>query len=147
VCRPQGEIQAAASIVDCAGCTTARTTQFQGGREMPLTVTSRPAGRVTIVDLNGRLILGEETANLRTTLKNLVSTGQTRILLNMEDVSYIDSSGLGALVGAYTSVASQQGQLKLAKLSKKTRDLLQMTRLVTVFEVFDDEELAVDSFK
>jgi anti-sigma B factor antagonist len=114
---------------------------------MAFTVTSRPAGRVTILDLNGRLILGEETASLRDMLKSLASTGQTRILLNMEGVSYIDSAGLGALVGGYTSVAALQGQLKLVKLTKKAKDLLQLTKLLTVFEIFEDEEEAVESFK
>ena len=114
---------------------------------MALTVTSRPAGRVTILDVNGRLVLGEETANLRDNLKRLVSTGQKRILLNMECVSYIDSSGLGALVGGYTSVTAQQGQLKLVKLTKKAKDLLFLTKLLTVFEIFEDEETAVESFQ
>lgn len=114
---------------------------------MALTVTSRPANRVTILDLNGRLILGEETANFRNNLKSLISTGQNRILLNMEGVSYIDSSGLGALVGAYTSVAATQGQLKLVKLPPKAKHLLQLTKLLTVFEIFEDEEAAVESFK
>jgi anti-sigma B factor antagonist len=114
---------------------------------MELTVTSRPAGRVTILDLNGRLILGEETANLRDSVKNLVSTGQNRILLNLEGVTYLDSSGLGALVGGYTSVTALHGQLKLVKLSKKAKDLLNLTRLLTVFEIFEDEETAVESFK
>ena len=114
---------------------------------MELTLTSRPAGRVTILDLNGRLILGEATANLRNNLKDLVSTGQKRILLNMEGVSFIDSSGLGALVGGYTSVTALQGQLKLARLPKKAKDLLQLTKLFTVFEIFEDEETAVESFK
>ena len=120
---------------------------FKEEAKMALTVTSRTLSGVTVLDLNGRLILGEETANLRDNLKSLVSTGQKKILLNMEGVSYIDSSGLGALVGGYTSVAAMQGQLKLMKLSKKAKDLLQITKLLTVFEVFDDEEAAIKSYK
>jgi anti-sigma B factor antagonist len=112
-----------------------------------LTVSTRPANEVTIVDLNGRLTLGEETASLRDAVKHLASTGQLRILLNMEDVNHIDSAGLGALVGAYTSVAERQGQLKLTKLTKKVKDLLQLTKMLTVFEIFEDEETAIESFK
>jgi anti-sigma B factor antagonist len=114
---------------------------------MALIVTTRPAGGVTVLDLNGRLTLGEETAVLRDTVKSLASTGQSRILLNMEDLTYIDSAGLGALVGAYTSAAERQGQLKLMKLTKKVKDLLQLTKVLTVFEIFDDEETAVESFQ
>lgn len=114
---------------------------------MALTVASRQVGEVTVLDVNGRLILGEETATLRETLKGLVAKGQKKLLLNMAGVSYIDSSGLGALVGAYTTVAAMQGQLKLENLSKKAKDLLQITRLLTVFEVFEDEGAAVNSFK
>jgi anti-sigma B factor antagonist len=114
---------------------------------MMMTITTRTASGVTILDLNGRLILGEETASLRDNLKSLVSTGQKKILLNMEGVSYVDSSGLGALVGGYTSVAALGGQLKLEKLNKKAKDLLQITKLLTVFEVFEDEDVAVKSFK
>jgi anti-sigma B factor antagonist len=102
---------------------------------------------VSVVDLNGRIVLGEATTTLREVLQNLASQGQKKILLNLSEVSYIDSSGLGALVSGYTTVTSQSGQLKLLNLTSKVRDLLQITKLLTVFEVFTDEASAVRSFK
>ena len=114
---------------------------------MNLKTSSRQVDGVTIVDLSGRIVLGEESAMLRDELKGLVARGQKNILLNLGEVNYIDSSGLGALVSGYTSVTSQQGQLKLLKLTKKVHDLLQITKLLTVFQVFDDEAKAVGSFK
>jgi anti-sigma B factor antagonist len=99
------------------------------------------------VDLNGRIVLGEATTTLREVLQNLASQGQKKILLNLSEVSYIDSSGLGALVSGYTTITSQSGQLKLLNLTAKVQDLLQITKLLTVFEVFTDEASAVRSFK
>jgi len=108
---------------------------------------SRQVDGVAVVDLNGRIVLGEATTTLREALQNLVSQGQKKILLNLSEVSYIDSSGLGALVSGYTTITSQSGQLKLLNLTAKVKDLLQITKLLTVFEVFTDEAAAVRSFQ
>jgi len=102
---------------------------------------------VVVVDLSGRIVLGDGNDVLRETVAELVRAGRRRILLNLADVSYIDSSGLGALVSGYTTVTGQQGQVKLLSLTKKVHDLLQITKLLTVFEVFDDEAAAIKSFK
>ena len=114
---------------------------------MSLKASNRQVDGVTVVDLSGRIVLGEGSEILRETLRDLVSSGQKKLLLNLGDVNYIDSSGLGALVSGYTSLTSQQGQLKLLHLTNKVHDLLQITKLLTVFEVFDDETLALKSFK
>jgi anti-sigma B factor antagonist len=107
---------------------------------------SRQIDGVTIVDLSGRITLGEGSVVLRDTVKDLASKGQKRIVLNLGDVTYIDSSGIGELVSAYTSVRNQGGELKLLNLTKKIRDLLQITKLYTVFDVKDDEASAVSAF-
>ena len=114
---------------------------------MSMKTATRKVGDVTVVDLSGRLVLGEETSNLRDLLKDLSAGGSKKILLNLKDVNYIDSSGLGALVGGYASVSSQQGQLKLVNLNNKVHDLLRVTKLLTVFEVYDSEDKAIASFK
>src|SRR5215510_1746468 len=102
--------------------------------------------KVTIVDISGRITLGEGSSTLRETVRDLLSKGQKKILLNLGDVSYIDSSGIGELVSSFTSVNNQEGQLKLLNLQKKVHDLLQITKLYTVFEVHADEAAAVKSF-
>ncbi len=114
---------------------------------MSLKATNRIVDGVTVLDLSGRIVLGDGSDTLRESLRDLVSRGQKKVLLNLADVNYIDSSGLGALVSGYTSLASQQGQLKLLNLTKKVHDLLQITKLLTVFEVFDNENAAIQSFK
>ena len=113
---------------------------------MSLKINQRKVDGVTVLDLSGRLILGEETTSLRDTLKGLVGRGEKKILLNLAGVNYMDSSGLGTLVGGYTSVASQKGQMKLVHLNSKVHDLLRVTKLVTVFEVHEDENKAIKSF-
>jgi anti-sigma B factor antagonist len=90
--------------------------------------------------------LGEASSTFRDTIRELVSKGEKKLLLNLAEVSYIDSSGIGELVSAYTTVTNQGGQLKLLNLTKRIQDLLQITKLYTVFEVFDDEAKAVRSF-
>jgi len=102
--------------------------------------------KVTIVDISGRITLGEGSSTLRETVRDMLSKGQKKILLNLGDVSYIDSSGIGELVSSFTSVNNQGGQLKLLNLQKKVHDLLQITKLYTVFEVHTDEAAAVRSF-
>jgi len=113
---------------------------------MSLRATHRDAGPVTVVDLSGRIILGDGSALLRTTIRGLLADERRKILLNLADVDYIDSSGIGELVSGYSAVKNQGGDLKLLQLTKKVRDLLQITKLYTVFEVFDDETAAVRSF-
>ncbi|MBI3934075.1 MAG: anti-sigma factor antagonist [Acidobacteria bacterium] len=115
--------------------------------KMSLKVTTRQADGVTILDLSGRIILGEPTATLRDTFQELITRGQKKVLLNLADVNYIDSSGLGALVSGFTTLTNQQGQLKLLNLAKKVHDLLQITKLLTVFEVYEDEIAALKSFR
>ena len=114
--------------------------------KMNMTTSTRQVGGVTIVDISGRIVLGEESAALRVLVSGLLSKGHKKILLNLGDVNYIDSSGLGHLVSAYTSVRKQEGELKLLKLTNKVHDLMQITRLYTVFDISDDEALAVKSF-
>ena len=111
-----------------------------------LYATIREVDVITIVDLSGRISLGEGSALLRKTVRDLLENGQTKILLNLGDVNYIDSSGIGELVSGFTAVRSREGQLKLLNLTKKVHDLLQITKLFTVFEVYSDEGTAVGSF-
>ena len=114
---------------------------------MSLKASSRQVDGVTVVDLSGRIVLGEGSETLREALRDLVTKGNKKVLLNLGDVNYIDSSGLGAMVSGYTTLTSQGGQLKLLSLTKKVQDLLQVTKLLTVFEVFDDEAAALKSFR
>src|SRR5712692_5491579 len=107
---------------------------------------SRQIDGVTVLDLSGRITLGEGSVVLRDTIRDLISRGEKRILLNLGDVTYIDSSGIGELVSAFTTVRNQGGELKLLNLTKKVHDLLQITKLYTVFDVKDDEATAVKSF-
>ncbi len=113
---------------------------------MSIQLTIRQVGDVNVIDVAGRITLGEGASTLRESLRDLVTKGNKRILLNLGDVSYIDSSGIGELVSGFTSVANQGGTLKLLGLTKRVKDLLQITKLYTVFEVFDDEAAAVRSF-
>jgi anti-sigma B factor antagonist len=103
-------------------------------------------GDVSVVDVAGRITLGEGSSALRDTLREMVGKGQKKILLNLGEVSYIDSSGIGELVSGFTTVANSGGTLKLLNLNKRVKDLLQITKLYTVFDVHDDEAAAVRSF-
>jgi anti-sigma B factor antagonist len=107
---------------------------------------SRQVNGITIVDLSGRITLGEGSAVLRDAIRDLVSKGYKQILLNLGDVTYIDSSGIGELVSAYTTVRNQGGELKLLNLTKRVHDLLQITKLYTIFDIKDDEAAAIQSF-
>jgi len=113
---------------------------------MSVTLTTRVNGDVSIVDASGKLTLGEETSALRTRIRELVAGGSKRIILNLADVSYMDSSGLGELIGAHTTVTTAGGEMKLLNLAKRVHDLLKITKLYTVFEAFEDEATAVSSF-
>ena len=114
---------------------------------MALTIASREVDGVVVLDISGRITLGEGSVQLRDAVRGLISKGQKKILLNMGDVNYVDSSGLGELVSAYTSAKNQHGEVKLLSLTKKVHDLLQLTKLYTVFDIKDDEASAITSFK
>jgi len=108
---------------------------------------NRQVNGVTVVDMSGRITLGEGSVILREAVKDLLGKGQKKILLNLSEITYIDSSGIGELVSAFTSVRNQGGELKLLKLTKKVHDLLQITKLYTVFDIKDDEATAIQSFR
>ena len=113
---------------------------------MPLYIVEKALGDVILLDLRGRITLGPETVLLRERVKRLADAGHARIVLNLELVDYIDSVGLGTLIASYTSVRKRGGDLKLLHLTRRVRDLLQITRLITVFETFEDLEAARRSF-
>ena len=114
---------------------------------MSLTVGVREVDGVTIVDLGGRITLGDTSSGkLRETIREILTRGAKKIVLNLGDVSYIDSSGLGELVSSYTTASNQGGKVKLLNLQKKVQDLLQITKLYTVFDTYEDEADAVLSF-
>ncbi len=114
---------------------------------MSFKATARESGGATVVDLSGRITLGEGSALLREMIRDLLNKGQKRIILNLADVNYIDSSGIGELVSGFTTVKNQGGELKLLHLTKKVHDLLQITKLYTVFDVHSDEQAAIRSFQ
>ncbi len=114
---------------------------------MTMKASSRQVNGVTVVDMSGRITLGEGSVILRDTIKDLLGKGEKKILLNLGNVTYIDSSGIGELVSAFTSVRNQGGELKLLNLTKKVHDLLQITKLYTVFDIKDDETAAIGAFK
>lgn len=113
---------------------------------MSMKASTRQIDGISIVDCSGRITLGEGSITLRDTVRDLLSKNQKKILLNLGEVNYIDSSGIGELVSAFTTVRNQGGELKLLNLTKKVHDLLQITKLYTVFDVKDDEAVAVKSF-
>jgi anti-sigma B factor antagonist len=114
--------------------------------QMALSAKVRRVGSVSVVDLNGRITLGENTGILRDELRSLLAQGEKNIVLNMKEVGYVDSAGLGELVGIYTTVANQGGAVKLLHLQGKMRDLMQVTKLHTIFPTFEDEQSALASF-
>ena len=113
---------------------------------MSMKATNRQVDGVAVVDMSGRITLGEGSVVLRDTIRDLVGKGQKKILLNLGDVTYIDSSGIGELVSAFTAVRREGGELKLLNLTKKVHDLLQITKLYTVFDIKDDEATAIKAF-
>jgi anti-sigma B factor antagonist len=113
---------------------------------LSLKITTREVDQVNILDLSGRIILGPELDVLREAVRTLLGQGKKKIILNLADVSYIDSSGVGELVRSYTSVRNQGGELKLLNLTQKVHDVLHVTKLYTVFDIRDDEFKAVKSF-
>ena len=113
---------------------------------MSVKLTTRQVNEVTVIDVSGRITLGEGSSLLRDELRSLIGSNRRKILLNLADVSYVDSSGIGQLVAAFTTVSSQGGQLKLLNLTKRLKELLQLTKVISIFEVFDDEKKAVVTF-
>jgi anti-sigma B factor antagonist len=111
-----------------------------------LTIRERQIEDISILDLEGKIMLGEGTQELRSTIRTHIEKSTKKILLNLENVSTMDSSGLGELVAAYTSVTKNNGQIKLLNLSKRVHELMFITKLLTVFDVYDDEALAINDF-
>jgi len=111
-----------------------------------LDVKERQAGDVTILDLRGEVRIGEGSIALRDAIRNLTAEGKKKLLLNLAGVSYIDSSGIGELIANYTTVTRQGGQLKLLKLTDRVQNLLVITKLLTVFDAYDDEAEALKTF-
>ena len=112
-----------------------------------LNIAERQAGDVTVLDMSGKITIGEGSVSLRTAVRRLLEEGKKRILFNLGGVSYIDSSGIGELVSSYTAINKEAGQLKLLNLTQKLRDLLTITKLLTVFDVYESEAEALNSFK
>lgn len=113
---------------------------------MSMKVAVRQVDGVTILDLSGRITLGEGSITLRDSVRDLLAKGSKKILLNLAEITYIDSSGVGELVSAFTSVKNAGGELKLLNLTKKVHDLLQITKLYTVFDIWDSETSAITAF-
>ncbi|HYX41737.1 MAG TPA: STAS domain-containing protein [Pyrinomonadaceae bacterium] len=112
-----------------------------------LNISERQAGDVTVLDLSGKITIGEGSVSLRSAIRRLIDEGKKKILLNLADVGYVDSSGIGELVSSYTTIGRESGQLKLLNLTQKIQDLLAITKLLTVFDVYEDEATALNSFK
>ncbi|HSL55635.1 MAG TPA: STAS domain-containing protein [Pyrinomonadaceae bacterium] len=112
-----------------------------------LNINERQAGDVTVLDMSGKITIGEGSVSLRSAIRRLLEEGKKRILLNLAGVSYVDSSGIGELVSSYTAINKEGGQLKLLNLTQKIQDLLTITKLLTVFDVYDNEAEALNSFK
>ncbi|MDQ3710801.1 MAG: STAS domain-containing protein [Acidobacteriota bacterium] len=112
-----------------------------------LNLTERQAGDITILDMDGKVTIGEGSVALRTTIRRLLGEGKKKILLNLGRVGYVDSSGIGELVSSFTAVNKEEGSLKLLNLTQKIQDLLAITKLLTVFDVYDSEADALSSFK
>jgi len=115
-------------------------------RTMSLKIATREVAHVTILDVTGRIVLGEEIHSLRDAVRGLVAEGKKKIILNLNGVDYLDSSGVGELVGSFTTVRNAGGELKLLNLTQKVHDVLHVTKLYTVFDIKDDEFTAVRSF-
>lgn len=114
---------------------------------MSAVIKSRQLDDVVILDISGRITLGDGTITLRETLQKLLNRGERKVLMNLEDVDYVDSAGLGELITAFTTVRAHGGQLKLLKLTHRIHDLLQITKLLTVFDSFDNETEAIKSMR
>jgi len=113
---------------------------------MATTTVTRHIGSVTVVDISGNIVLGEDLASLRNLVRDLLNKGHKQVLLNLSDVDHFDSSGLGFLVSAFTTVRRDGGELKLLNLTQKVRDVMRFTKLAAIFEILDDEAAAIRSF-
>src|SRR6476660_1824859 len=111
-----------------------------------INISERQAGDVTILDLDGKVTIGEGSVALRSAIRRLLGEGKTKLILNLGHVGYIDSSGIGELVSSFTAVSKEGGTLKLLNLTEKIQDLLAITKLLTVFDVYEDESEALASF-
>ncbi len=111
-----------------------------------LNISERQAGDVTILDLSGKVTIGEGSVALRNAIRKVLSEGKKKIILNLGEVKYVDSSGIGEFVSSYHAVNKEDGELKLLNLTEKIRDLLAITKLLTVFDVYNDESEAIASF-
>jgi anti-sigma B factor antagonist len=130
-------------------CVTSQPTKIVRGKEirqMSLKINIRATADATILDMSGRVSIGDALAELRDSIREALAGDQKNILLNLAEVSYIDSSGLGQLIGSYATVTSRGGQMKLLNLQKRVHDLMQITKLVIVFETYANEEAALKSF-
>ncbi|HEV7904491.1 MAG TPA: STAS domain-containing protein [Pyrinomonadaceae bacterium] len=112
-----------------------------------LNINERQAGDVTVLDMSGKITIGEGSVALRSAIRRLIEEGKKKILLNLSQVSYVDSSGIGEFVASFTAIGREGGQLKLLNLTQKIQDLLAITKLLTVFDTYDDESSALNSFK
>jgi anti-sigma B factor antagonist len=119
----------------------------EGGITMTVRMTDREVDGVSVVELDGRIVLGEESNSFREKLKSLVADGKKKIVLNMSEIKYIDSAGLGALVAAHISARNQGASVRLCHLGKKFHEVMQITKLLTVFDVYDTEAAAISSFQ
>jgi anti-sigma B factor antagonist len=117
-----------------------------GGTPMPVTMKNSEVNGVSVIELDGRIVLGEESNSLREKLKSLVAAGKNKIVLNMANIKYIDSSGLGALVAAHVSAKAQGSSVRLCNLGQKFGEVMLVTRLLTVFDVYDSQAAAISSF-
>ena len=118
---------------------------FQNNKSSTMKIGTRQADGITVIDVSGRIALGEGEVLLRETVDNLLAKGQKKLLLNLAELNYIDSSGIGSLVGVYTAVRKQGGELQLLKITNRVRNLLQITKLLTVFVISDNEDEAIRS--
>src|SRR5213078_1734951 len=112
-----------------------------------LNISERQVGDITVLDMVGKITIGEGSVALRMAIRRLLEEGKKKILLNLAGVGYIDSSGIGELVSSYTAIDREEGQLKLLNLTQKLQDLLTITKLLTVFDSYDDEAEALSTFK
>jgi len=119
----------------------------EGGIRMTVRMTDREVDGVSVVELDGRIVLGEESNSFREKLKSLVAEGKKKIVLNMSEIKYIDSAGLGVLVAAHISAKNQGASVRLCHLGKKFHEVMQITKLLTVFDVYDTEATAISSFQ
>ena len=119
---------------------------YTEGDHVALKLTTRDVQGVTVIEATGRIILGQETNDLRESVKGLLANGITKIVINLANVDFIDSSGLGALVGLYSTANSRGARIKLASITKRFHELLMITKLLTVFDVYESEEKAITAF-